>query len=94
METGISPSQSKEISFGTLQGRLSQWADSEFGGFKTMYREMKFAYNAAKKQQSLGSRLYRAGGRTDIFSNEVQPLLDRLKNSLGEAITDIELVKE
>jgi hypothetical protein len=46
----------------------------------------------AKKQQRIGSFLYRQGGRTDIYSNEAEPLQNRLAERITKEIINTKIL--
>lgn len=46
--------------------------------------DMTMAYHIAKKIEREGSKLYRTGGRTDIYSNVLPLTIERVRNEVSE----------
>lgn len=92
LETGISPQKSNKNTVG-LAKILYNWSANRNLPFGDNKKRFSFAYNAAKKQNDIGSVLYRKGGRNDVLSNEIEPLIERIQLGLDGVITEIEIVK-
>ena len=61
--------------------------------FNRGINEQQWAYLAARKQQIVGSVLYRLGGRTDVYSSEVQPLLKRIGDKIAEGFVTVKIIE-
>jgi len=94
LETGISPSDAKRKSERDLAKALYGWSFDADMAFEDNKKRYRFALYSARKQQIQGSALYRIGGRKDIYSNEVDPLVERIKEGVGQSILDIQIIKK
>ena len=58
-------------------------------GFRTgfiydMSQASAFAVKATENQREFGSRLFRQGGGKNVYSAEIDPMVEQIKNELGE----------
>ena len=88
LETGISPQQST-----ATPDKLYQWSKHKQIPFKTDKARFFAAKAWATNQKVKGSLLYRFGGRKDIFTNEVDPLVEAISNQIDKRFTEINIVK-
>jgi hypothetical protein len=96
LETGISPARSKANgSVANLATKIYQWTIDkpiEFLNGVTPKQRARWSMRQAKKQQRIGSFLYRQGGRTDIYSNEAEPLQNRLAERITKEIINTKIL--
>lgn len=93
LETGISPAQSRKRNVSALAKSLYGWSFDAEISIPDKKQRFSFAFNASKKQQEVGSILYRRGGQRDIYTTEVQPLLERITKSISNELINIQIVK-
>lgn len=94
LEKGISPERSRMRSLGHVRSKLAIWVQMKGGfSFNRGINEQQWAYLAARKQQIVGSVLYRLGGRTDVYSSEVQPLLKRIGDKIAEGFVTVKIIE-
>ncbi len=86
IETGVSPSQAKIISADTMTRKLYSWSFDRGLQFQKKSERWRFSANTTRKLQSIGSMLYRNGGRTDVFTSEVQPLINEIEQQVANTI--------
>ena len=56
--------------------------------------EMQFSYFVAKKIRDKGTKLYREGGRADVYSNEIPKTIERVRGRLMELVSmEVENIK-
>ena len=96
LETGISPARSKSNgSVANLATKMYQWSIDkpiDFLNGTTPKQRARWSQRAANKQQTVGSWLYRKGGRKDIYSNEVEPLQERLAERIAKEIINTKIL--
>lgn len=92
LETGISPTQSKKKPFKQTFYDLRGWYQNR-GINRADIKTDGRIFKATVNQRTIGSVLYRKGGRKDVFSNEIEPLIERIQLGLDGVITEIEIVK-
>lgn len=92
LEKGISPQESKAVNFQQLKANIYKWSKYLPLSFENNKKRYSFAWNVSNKQNELGSVLFRKGGRSDIYSNEFQPLYDNLQKQIGEIIIQHKLL--
>ena len=68
----------------------SQYKQMTFGSNKERFF---FARNATNKINEEGSLLFQKGGRKDVYSDKVQPLIERISERLGKEIVNIKLIE-
>lgn len=68
----------------------SQYKQMTFGSNKERFF---FAKRATNKINEEGSLLFRKGGRNDVYSDKVQPLIERISERLGKEIVNIKLIE-
>jgi len=68
----------------------SQYKGMTFGSNKERFF---FARNATNKINEEGSLLFRKGGRKDVYSDKVQPLMDNIAERAGKEIVNIKLIE-
>lgn len=83
LEKGISPERSRMTSWKQTYLGLRTWYQAK--GFLSGFNESRLISVATITQRQVGSVLYRKGGRFDVYSNEVDPLVKRI----GEQVSDI-----
>jgi hypothetical protein len=88
LETGISPQRSRlDATLPELYRRIHAWKGAKGFGWKSSQ-----SFMAAKKQQIIGSVLYRLGGRTDVFTSEELPTLKRISDRLGQGFVNVKIL--
>lgn len=87
LETGISPQQSTATS-----DKLYQWSKHKQIPFRNDKQRFFAAKAWAANQKKEGSLLFRLGGRKDVFTNEVEPLVKAIENQIEKRFYEIKLV--
>lgn len=87
LETGVLP--------GTMTPPATLYTWSKFKGipFKDDKKRFFFAQRAANKINANGSLLYRFGGRRDIYTNEVEPLMKAIADNIEQRFYEIKLIE-
>lgn len=94
LEKGISPERSRMSSFGHVRAKLGTWLQAKHGfQFNRGITEARWAYIAAKNQQSIGSVLFRAGGRKDVYSDKADPLVKRISERVGDYFVNVKILE-
>jgi len=88
LETGVSPSEAKQLNFQQLKANIYDWSKYLPLTFETTKKRYSFAWNVSNKILEFGTRLYQQGGRNDIFSNEYQLLYDSISKQIGTIIIE------
>jgi hypothetical protein len=88
LETGISPQRSNMESFNATFLGINQWQQS-----RGLMWERKQVFGAVSIQKQQGSVLFRAGGRFNVYSDKVDPLVERIKDELGEIIINTKILE-
>ena len=92
LEKGISPEFSKRKSFGAVMAGLQSWITARgFSG--SGFSLGKWSYSAAKKQQTIGSIMYRNKTTKNVYSAEIEPTLESLKNRVGYEIVNTKILE-
>lgn len=92
LETGISPAFSQIQSVKIMADKLDTWLWQKHG--TTVFRNIAppNVFNAYENQRHFGSTLFRQGGREDVFSDKVQPLVERIKSELTDVIINTKIL--
>ena len=91
LETGISPQMARSAS-SFLRKKLYGWSIDKGMIFADQKERWRFSSNASRVMQESGSMLFRAGGRDDVYSDKVNPLVERIKQRLSERIVNVKLI--
>ena len=94
LETGISPAQSQKKNVSKLARNLYGWTFNAEIDFENKKDRFKFSFNSAKKQQSVGSVLYRRCGQRDIYSDKVQPLVTKITEKVASEFINVKLLSK
>lgn len=81
LEEGISPQRSKSESFLYKYRGIFMWSQA-----KGLMWTKRRAFVTAEMQEEYGSKLFRDGGRTDVWTSEEQPLMESLKERVAELL--------
>jgi len=92
IEKGVSPQEASRLNFTQLKSNIYEWSKFLPLSFANNKKRYSFAWNVSNKIVQFGSKLYQSGGRSDIYSNEFQPLYDAITNRLGKIITEYKLL--
>lgn len=92
LETGISPQRSNMESWTKTWAGLFHWVQNK-GFIYDMSKASFFATRATEIQREQGSVLFRAGGRFNVYSDKVEPLVERIKDELGEIIINTKILE-
>ena len=92
LETGISPQRSNMESWTKTWAGLFHWVQNK-GFIYDMSKASSFATRATEIQREQGSVLFRAGGRFNVYSDKVEPLVERIKDELGEIIINTKILE-
>lgn len=79
LETGRKPGKQPPIT------SILQWIKSK-GVVPDKGSELSMAFGIAKSIGKEGSSLFKAGGRTDIFTNEIDKLIKELPERIGDKL--------
>ena len=85
LETGSQPWSGKtgeSMSAQDFRAVIEQWATRK-GIVPAGMKPQSFAYVVARKIMNEGSRLYRTGGRKDIFTPEVERVQDEINENIS-----------
>jgi hypothetical protein len=85
LEKGISPERSRLQSARTTYFAMRDWMNNK--GLQS-----KYAYKATLNQRKVGSLLYRRGGRKDVYTNEVEPLVARISEQIGDIFINTKII--
>jgi hypothetical protein len=92
VESGVSPSQAKKKSADELRPMIYDWSKYLPIEFSTSKKRMAFASTVTANLRTIGSKLYREGGRKDIYTDKANEALTRLADKLGQAILNYEIL--
>lgn len=96
LEIGISPQRSQIEMFGHTMAALMTWVEAKQGfTFNFGITKGRWAYLATRNQRDVGSVLFRSlngGRRGNVYSNEIQPLTDRIMNEIGDVIINTKIL--
>ena len=92
IETGTSPQEAAKLDFNLFRKRLYNWANYLGISWGSTKERFSFAWNVSNKILKFGTKLYRDGGRKDIYSNELQPLYDSISDRIGKIIIQHKLL--
>lgn len=88
LETGISPQRSRlENTLDAVYRKIHVWQGNRGFSWKKQH-----SFAAARKQQIVGSVLYRLGGRTDVFTSEEIPTIKRISDRLGQGFVNVKIL--
>ena len=79
LETGRKPGNGP----GNFREILYQWSIDKGISFEKDYQRKSFAYLLAKKIEREGTKLYREGGRNDIYSQLIPETIEAIANRIG-----------
>lgn len=94
VEKGVSPKEALSIEEKQFRGSLYRWAEYLPIEFETKTDRYMFAWNVSNKLRDIGSLLFREGGRTDIYTQEMPKLIERIKNAAAEKIMKIKIIEK
>lgn len=94
LETGRGPGNVPKGFYGIIK----QWVIDKGLSFSTDRERNSFAYLVSRKIANEGTKLYRNGGDSDIYSKEIPKTISSIKNRLGimmkvEVVNSIKLNK-
>lgn len=94
LETGRGPGNVPQGFYGIIK----QWVIDKGLSFSTDRERNSFAYLVSRKIANEGTKLYRNGGDSDIYSKEIPKTISSIKNRLGimmkvEVVNSIKLNK-
>lgn len=92
IETGTSPQQAQTKNATKFRANIYEWSKYLPITFKNDKQRYFFAWRVTDKIYQFGTKLYREGGRKDIYTNEIQPLLDSISESTGRKIKELKLL--
>ena len=97
LETGISPERSKAVSWIELYRNLYNWYKAKGytvtpEGATTTKRDRRVA-SAVTGQRMMGSQMWRNGITKNVYSQEVDPLVQRLSDKIGMLVTEIKILQ-
>jgi len=92
LEKGVSPQQAQRLDFNRVRDDLYKWSKYLPLTFNSTKERFSFAWNTANKIVKFGTKLFREGGRKDIYSNEFQPLMDSISDRIGKIIIEHKLL--
>ncbi len=87
LETGTRPNS------GVTVDAIYQWSKYKGLPFQNDNKRFWFSKYAANKINKDGSLLFRMGGRKDVYTNEVQPLIARIFKGIDKVFYDIKLIE-
>lgn len=79
LETGRGPGNVPKGFYGIIK----QWVIDKGLSFSTDRERNSFAYLVSRKIANEGTKLYRNGGDSDIYSKEIPKTISSIKNRLG-----------
>lgn len=79
LETGRGPGNVPKGFYGIIK----QWVIDKELSFSTDRERNSFAYLVSRKIANEGTKLYRNGGDSDIYSKEIPKTISSIKNRLG-----------
>lgn len=92
LETGTSPQEAKRLNFTQLKANIYEWSNFLPLSFDNNKKRYSFAWNVSNKITEFGTQLYQKGGRSDIYSNEYQPLYDNITKEIGRIFIEYKLL--
>lgn len=92
LEKGVSPNEAQRLNFQQLKNNIYEWSKYLPLTFADNKKRYSFAWNVSNKIVQVGTKLYRDGGRKDIYSNEFQPLYDAITDKIGKIIIEHKLI--
>ena len=92
LETGISPERSKAVSRIELYGGLTKWFSVKHG-YTAQGKRDKLISSAVVNQRMMGSQMWRNGITKNVYSQEVDPLVQRLSDKIGMLVTEIKILQ-
>ena len=78
---------------GLVFNTIYLWSQYKQMQFDSNKNRMWFSKRAAYKINEEGSLLFQKGGRKDVYSDKVQPLIERISERLGKEIVNIKLIE-
>lgn len=92
VETGIPPIAGKgSYKFANVRGKLFDWSIRAGIQFDTESQRRSFAFLLRRKIFNEGTALYRAGGRKDIYTPEIDGMIEKISNAFVTAIVNTRL---
>ena len=88
LEIGISPERS----------RVQSW-NAKFASFNTWQQARGFAWTqrqiarAVSIQQEQGSIMHRFGITKNVYSEQIEPMVEQIKNELGDVFLNVKIVR-
>ena len=96
LEIGISPERSKAVSWIDLYRGMYNWYKAKGytvtpEGASTTKRDRRVA-SAVTGQRMMGSVMWRNGITKNVYSQEVEPLVQRISDAIGQKVLDIKIL--
>jgi len=88
LETGTPPNS------GVTMDTIYQWSKFKGIPFKNDKSRFWFSHSASNSINEKGTLLFQLGGRKDVYTNEIEPLSQRLTQRITEQIMTTKLVEE
>ena len=92
LETGISPERSKAVSWIELYRGLTKWFSVKHG-YTAQGKRDKLITSAVVNQRMMGSQMWRNGITKNVYSQEVDTLVQRLSDKIGMLVTEIKILQ-
>ena len=87
LETGTPPGS------GVTTDMIYQWSKYKGIPFLTDKKRYWFSQYAANRINKDGSLLFRKGGRKDVYTNEVEPLVKRISDRIDTVIYELKIIE-
>lgn len=94
LEKGISPQEARSTTPRFLRQQIFIWAEKKGGVFSGTRDAWRFASNTTNKMREEGSMLFRDGGRTDVYSDKVDPLVNRISDKLANSLLSVKVLQD
>lgn len=93
LETGISPAMAMGVNISFLKRRIYGWSVDKGISFIDKKARWWFSTNTATSMQEVGSKLFRSGGRRDVYSDKVEPLIQRLSERISRSLIEYKIIQ-
>lgn len=91
LETGISPQRSQATSWRESYAGMVRWYQNKHG-YSAQGNNDRLVSSAVHKQRTMGSVMWRNGITKNVYSQEVEPLVRRISDAIGEKIVNIKIL--
>lgn len=93
LEDGVNPIHVSGLTKNYFARRIYEWSVDKGINFISDAERKNFSYRVQAKIKESGSRLFRSGGRKDVYSDKIDVSVKRLSETLTDVFINYKILK-